>query len=546
MHLPARVRNHKRTATDPDPPHRTNAVGDRERNGARDRILGDGEHPLESTHRSVGQGGIVRVQEIVRVPRGHGVARLRNNEGQIRACNDVEVNQAPVRARRHEVDAHILRGDGVEKVRHREHHGPRLVVANDAAVAGGSACLTGRTGNCRGQRDEVGIHHDTRVTEPHHGTYKMIHMTETFDHSVYQRRLDMARTAIAERGLHGVIIGTGAELAYLTGSWISTHERFTALIIAADGTATLVAPGVDKGELSRSPVGEMDITIAGWADGENPYAITATALGGDAHGATVGVGSSITADHLFRLREELPGATFVLATTVLKELFMRKDPEEIEWLRTAGKAIDNVFLQVPSLLQAGRTEREVAADIEKLILEGHDVVDFIIVGSGPNGANPHHDFSDRVLEAGDVVVVDLGGTVGPGYHSDCTRTFVVPGAEPSEDYTKFIPVLLRAQEEAVKAVRPGVTAEYVDSVARDIISEAGYGDAYFHRTGHGIGLSMHEDPFIIAGNTMPLEEGMTFSIEPGIYLTGNVGARIEDIVVVTADGCERLNNSPRS
>jgi len=369
-------------------------------------------------------------------------------------------------------------------------------------------------------------------------------MTETFDHYVYQRRLDQAREAITARELAGAIIGTGPELAYLTGSWISSHERFTALVISADGTARLVAPGVDKGELNRSPVGQMDIDIAGWADGEDPYALAADILSGGVTGQ-VGIGSSITADHLFKLREKLPKASFVLATTVLKELFMRKDPEEIEWLRTAGTAIDNVFYKVPELLVAGRTEREVAADIEKLILEGHDVVDFIIVGSGPNGANPHHDFSDRVLEKGDVVVVDLGGTVGPGYHSDCTRTFVVPGAEPSDDYKKFIPVLQRAQEEAVKAIKPGVTAEHIDAVARDIITEAGYGDAYFHRTGHGIGLSEHEDPFIIAGNDLPLEEGMAFSVEPGIYLEGNVGARIEDIVVVTADGCERLNNTPR-
>ncbi|SMB81335.1 Creatinase/Prolidase N-terminal domain-containing protein [Corynebacterium glucuronolyticum] len=385
----------------------------------------------------------------------------------------------------------------------------------------------------------------TRVAEDRTAVAKMTGMTETFDHSVYQRRLDQARETLTKRHLAGVIIGTGPELAYLTGSWISSHERFTALVIAADGTARLVAPGVDKGELGRSPVGQMDIDIAGWADGEDPYALATDIFGGGVTGQ-VGIGSSITADHLFKLREKLPSAQFVLATTVLKELFMRKDPEEIEWLRTAGQAIDQVFYKVPELLVAGRTEREVAADIEKLILEGHDVVDFIIVGSGPNGANPHHDFSDRVLEKGDVVVVDLGGTVGPGYHSDCTRTFVVPGAEPSADYQKFIPVLQRAQEEAVKAIMPGVTAEHIDAVARDIIAEAGYGDAYFHRTGHGIGLSEHEDPFIIADNDMPLEEGMTFSVEPGIYLEGNVGARIEDIVVVTADGCERLNNTPRS
>ena len=236
-----------------------------------------------------------------------------------------------------------------------------------------------------------------------------------------------------------------------------------------------------------------------------------------------------------------------VAALALAELFTRKDAAEIEQLRAAGRAIDAVHAKVPELLRAGRTEAEVAADIDKLILERHGVVDFVIVGSGPNGANPHHDFSDRVLEDGDMVVVDIGGTYGVGYHSDCTRTYVV-GGDPAtlpEEARSMYAVLAEAQEAAVAAVRPGVTAASIDDVARSRITEAGYGEAYFHRTGHGIGLSTHEEPFIMAGNDLVLEPGMAFSVEPGIYLRGRFGARIEDIVVVTEDGCERLNEGPR-
>jgi Xaa-Pro aminopeptidase len=171
-------------------------------------------------------------------------------------------------------------------------------------------------------------------------------------------------------------------------------------------------------------------------------------------------------------------------------------------------------------------------------------VDFTIVGSGPNGASPHHELSDRVVQAGDLVVVDIGGETATGYRSDCTRTYAVgtgPGAEVSEWYG----VLQDAQEAAVAAVRPGVTAEQVDAVARDRITAAGWGEHFIHRTGHGIGLDTHEAPYIVAGNDLPLEPGMAFSVEPGIYLAGRAGGRIEDIVVCTDEGVRVLNRGPR-
>jgi Xaa-Pro aminopeptidase len=219
---------------------------------------------------------------------------------------------------------------------------------------------------------------------------------------------------------------------------------------------------------------------------------------------------------------------------------MRKTPAEVAALREAGAAIDAVHARMGEWLRAGRTEAEVGADIAGAIRDaGHETVDFVIVASGPNGASPHHATSDRVIQPGDPVVVDIGGTMPTGYCSDSTRTYVV-GAAPRE-FLDYYAVLFEAQRSSVAAVRPGVPASSIDAVARSMIADAGYGDAFLHRTGHGIGLDGHEEPYIVAGNALPLEPGMAFSVEPGIYLAGRHGARIEDIVVCTADGVERLN-----
>jgi Xaa-Pro dipeptidase len=224
---------------------------------------------------------------------------------------------------------------------------------------------------------------------------------------------------------------------------------------------------------------------------------------------------------------------------------MVKDAEEVAALRRAGAAIDRVHARMGEWLRPGRTEAEVGRDIaEAIAVEGHAVATFQIVGSGPNGASPHHHVSGRVIETGDVVVVDIGGAMADGYCSDSTRTYVA-GGQPPDDVLAYHSVVQRAQEAAVQAVRPGVPAERVDAVAREVIADAGYGQFFVHRTGHGIGLEEHEEPFIVAGNTQPLAPGMSFSVEPGIYLPGRHGVRIEDIVVCTDDGVERLNASPR-
>src|SRR6266581_1906493 len=231
------------------------------------------------------------------------------------------------------------------------------------------------------------------------------------------------------------------------------------------------------------------------------------------------------------------------AATSAALLRMRRSAAEVAALGEAADAIDRVHARVPGWLQPGRTEREVAADIADAIIgEGHDRTDFTIVASGPNAASPHHGASDRVLAPGDAVVVDIGGTMPSGYCSDCTRTYAIGAPPPG--FAAYYQVLKDAQEAACAAVRPGVSAEAVDAAAREPIAAAGYGEHFIHRTGHGIGLECHEDPYIVAGNTEPLEPGMAFSIEPGIYPGGH-GARIEDIVVCGEDGCIRLNNGTR-
>ena len=369
--------------------------------------------------------------------------------------------------------------------------------------------------------------------------------TQTFSADVYAQRLHAAQKAAAGKGIDLLLIGTGPDFAYLTGSWVSSHERLTVLVVPQRGTAWIAAPNTDITDIKAAPVGELDVELRGWNDGEDPYKL---ALHGAGDGlGKVALGQSLTADHVLGFQNLLPHASYELATYALAELFTRKDEAEIAELRKAGRAIDAVHAQVPQLLQAGRTEVEVAHELEKLILREHSVIDFVIVGSGPNGANPHHSFSDRVLAEGEPVVVDIGSTLPSGYHSDCTRTYVVGGdiSKAPQDFQDAYAVLADAQAAGRAAAHPGSTAADIDAIVRQAISAASWGDYFVHRTGHGIGLSTHEEPFIMEGNDLALEEGMAFSIEPGIYLEDKWGMRLEDIVVLTNDGYESLNQAPR-
>jgi Xaa-Pro aminopeptidase len=361
-----------------------------------------------------------------------------------------------------------------------------------------------------------------------------------FGSDVYAHRLKSAAEATAAAGLAGLVITPGYDLRYLLGSRAQTFERLTALVIPAAGEPTVVVPRMELASLKESAVPELGLSVRDWVDGQDPYRLVADALGGAP--AKTAVTDSMPALHLLPLAEVL-GVVPVLATDVLRRLRMIKDAAEIDALRKAGAAIDRVHARVPEFLVPGRTEADVAADIAAAIVaEGHSEVAFIIVGSGPNGADPHHECSDRELRAGDVVVVDIGGPYDPGYNSDSTRTYSIGTPEP--EVARRYSILQEAQRAAVASVRPGVTAEQVDAAARDVLAAAGLAEAFVHRTGHGIGLSVHEEPYIVAGNDLPLQEGMAFSVEPGIYFPGEWGARIEDIVVVTGDGAIAVNQQP--
>ncbi|PSR69453.1 peptidase M24 family protein [Nocardia sp. MDA0666] len=366
------------------------------------------------------------------------------------------------------------------------------------------------------------------------------HTESRFGAEIYGKRLERAAELTRAAHLDALLITPGPDLRYLLGSAAQSFERLTCLVVPASGeTPSVVVPKLELAALDGSAAGELGLHLVSWVDGVDPYGVVKSTLNA---GARVAVDDAMPALHLLPIADALT-ALPVSATPIIRELRMIKDAAEIDALRRAGAAIDRVHARMGEWLQPGRTEAEVAADITAAIVaEGHDRADFVIVGSGPNGANPHHSHSDRVIEAGDVVVIDIGGPVEPGYFSDSTRTYVL--GEPDPEIAERYAALERAQAAAVAAVRPGVTAESVDAAARNLLSEEGFGEAFMHRTGHGIGLSVHEEPYIVAGNETVLRPGMAFSIEPGIYFGGEWGARIEDIVVVTEDGGESVNRRP--
>ena len=360
-------------------------------------------------------------------------------------------------------------------------------------------------------------------------------------------RVHDARALAADAGVDLLVLTPGSDLRYLSGYNAHAMERLTALAVPRVGEPFLVVPRLEAPMIAASPAGALGLDVLAWGETDDAFALladTAAARLGAAP-ARVAVGARTWAEHALGVQRALPGASLELASPVVDRLRMVKSDAEIEELALAGAAIDRVHAGMAQWLRVGRTEAHVGADIAAAILaEGHTGVDFTIVGSGPNGASPHHELSSRTIQAGDVVVVDIGGETATGYRSDCTRTYVVGGSAP-RDVAEWYAVLQAAQAASTASVRPGVTAEEVDAAARRVIEDAGWGEHFIHRTGHGIGLDTHEAPYIVAGNSLPLVPGMAFSVEPGIYLAGRCGARIEDIVVCTDDGVRILNNGHR-
>ncbi|MEV6300570.1 aminopeptidase P family protein [Actinoplanes sp. NPDC051861] len=360
----------------------------------------------------------------------------------------------------------------------------------------------------------------------------------TFTTKDFTRRMERALSHAAEAGLTGVLVTPGPDLVYFTGYQpTAITERITMLVLDADHDPHLIVPVLERPDAAAAP-GAAAVTITDWADGSDPYAATSRLL--DPHGRYA-LSDSAWAMHLLGLQEALPDSRYTSMTATLPMLRAVKDADEVQRLASAGAAADAAYEQILTVRFAGRTETEVGNDLARLLREhGHSQVDFTVVGSGPNGANPHHEMGDRVIEFGDTVVLDFGG-LKDGYGSDTTRTVHVgpPTAEELEVYE----VVRRAQQAGFEAVQPGVACEEIDRAARAVIEDAGYGEYFIHRTGHGIGLTTHEPPYMVAGERRPLVPGMCFSIEPGIYLPGRFGVRIEDIVTVTENAGRRLNNT---
>lgn len=352
--------------------------------------------------------------------------------------------------------------------------------------------------------------------------------------------MQSATSSMRDAGVDAMLITPGADLRYLVGYDAKPLERLTCLMVSARDEPVMIVPALEELAALASPIADLGLEIVTWAESEDPVALVAKRLG---RASTVALDDHMWAEKVLRFRDAMPGVEQVPAGQILSRLRMRKDAEEIAALVAAGAAIDSVHERVSEILRPGRTEREVGREIHDAIIDaGHAHVDFVIVASGPNGASPHHDVSDRVIREGDAVVIDIGGTMPDGYCSDSTRTYAV--GEPDPDFLRMYAILLEAQKSAVESVRPGMTCEAVDSVARDLMSEAGIGDLFIHRIGHGIGLQSHEEPYLVSGNALALEPGMAFSIEPGFYVEGRFGARIEDIVICTVEGVQSVNHRP--
>ncbi|HEX6681512.1 MAG TPA: aminopeptidase P family protein [Candidatus Limnocylindrales bacterium] len=356
----------------------------------------------------------------------------------------------------------------------------------------------------------------------------------------YAARMRRAGDAAKAAGLAGLLVTPGPDLIYFTGYQpTAITERLTMLVLTAGRTPEMLVPKLERPDAERA-TGIAAVKLTDWTDGTDPYAAAGPLLPGDGRFA---ISDNAWAMHVLGLMEEHPGTSFTSLTKSMPMLRAVKDEHELARLAAAGAAADAAYGEILGVKFAGRKETDVAADLAALLRKhGHEQVDFTVVGSGPNGANPHHEAGDRTISTGDTVVLDFGG-LKDGYGSDTTRTVHV-GQKVDEEVQRVHDLVRTAQQAAFEAVRPGITCQEVDRVARKVISDGGYGDYFIHRVGHGIGLTTHEPPYMVEGETQRLVPGMCFSIEPGIYLPGRFGVRIEDIVTVTETGGKRFNNTP--
>jgi Xaa-Pro aminopeptidase len=362
------------------------------------------------------------------------------------------------------------------------------------------------------------------------------------DPAALRSRLAAARALVVEHSLDALVVSPGPDLSYFVGFPGDSMERLLVLVIPRERGPFVILPIVDSADYAPL-LAEIGVEVAAWTDGSDAYARLADLLGPVSR---VALSDQTAQVHAVPLLAALGVAAPAVAPGLVSTLRMRKSPGEIASLRAGSALIDRVGAAMPSLLQPGRTEREVHLAIrERVLAEGAATADYAIVQSGPNGALMHSEYSERRIEPGDLVVVDVGGMMPDGYFFDTTRTYAAGPVSDPEALRAF-DVLFQAQRAQLDAARPGITAEALDAVGRDLIAAAGFGEFFTHRTGHGIGLEMHEAPFVVEGSDLLLHEGFAFTIEPGIYVPGRFGMRIEDVVVLTADGVEILNRRPRS
>lgn len=365
-------------------------------------------------------------------------------------------------------------------------------------------------------------------------------MSET-DPAVFTERMNRAQHQMAREGIGWLMLGASPDLRYLTGYNAHASERLNLLILPVGGPPLLVAPQLEAPIARSSPTGSS-INVHEWQDHESPYDLVASLIG-DVSGTSIAVGDYLRSGFLLALQQQLHPDSWSSAEPIMKPLRTVKDEREIELLAEAARLTDEAwheFIDGPAI--SGLSEMQAMERLMGLMTKRGLVTSFGLCASGPNSASPHHSAGTRVIEQGDVVIFDWGGSI-EGYHSDVTRTVVV--GEPTDEYRKVHQIVLDANEQTFAAVRPGLPCEELDRVARDLISRAGYGEQFLHRVGHGLGLDVHEDPYLVRGNSTPLEPGMVFSDEPGIYLEGNFGVRIEDTVVCTQDGGIKLNHATR-
>ena len=357
--------------------------------------------------------------------------------------------------------------------------------------------------------------------------------------ATYLDRIDRARSRMNEAGIDVLLVSVGRDLPYLTGYEPMPLERLTMLVVPKEGDATLVVPRMEAPRVVERP---SVFTLLRWNETDDPVSLVAGLVG---QPATAAIGDTMWARFLVDLLGYWPSTSthYLRSVEVMNALRMRKDAAEIAALADAGAAVDRIAadLQAGRIPLVGRTEADVSADLGRRILgEGHQRVNFAIVAAGENAASPHHHASDRVINDGEILLCDFGGTMN-GYCSDITRCVFL--GEPPSEVAEAYAVLHEAQRAAVLAGTVGTPCEEVDRVARKIITDASYGEYFMHRTGHGIGMEEHEDPYMVEGNGLPLEPGHAFSVEPGIYLPNRWGMRLEDIVVATADGPVAVNDA---